>query len=83
MFNNLDWITNDASPCAMESKEALFRVLMSYYEDLGKDADYLQDLIDEGAASTFDMGQFDSICYQLSVLQSFFTVLGFQGGEKQ
>ena len=26
MFNNLDWITNDASPCAMESKEALFRV---------------------------------------------------------
>lgn len=83
MFNSLDWITNDASPCAMESKEALFRVLMSYYKDLDKDADFLQDLIDEGAASMHDMREFDSICYQLSVLQSFFTVLGFQGGEKQ
>lgn len=83
MFNSLDWITADASPCAMESKEALFRVLMSYYKDLRIDAEDLQDLVEEHSASVQDMQVYDSIMYQMTVLQSFFTVLGFQGGEKK
>lgn len=81
MFIDLDWIACDASPAATDAKESLFQAFQSLYASLDRDYSDLMDLIDEGCASDLDKREYDSVYYQLTILQQFFRVLGHEGGK--
>lgn len=76
MFIDLDWIASDASPAALDAKESLCQAFHSLYVSLDRDYSDLMDLIDEGCASDLDKREYDSIYYQLTILQQFFRVIG-------
>ena len=76
MFIDLDWIACDASPAALDAKESLFQALYSLYQSLDRDYTDLMDLIDEGCASDLDKREYDSVYYQITILQQFFRVIG-------
>lgn len=76
MFIDLDWIACDASPAALDAKESLFQALHSLYVSLIRDYTDLMDLIDEGCASDLDKREYDSVYYQIMILQQFFRVIG-------
>lgn len=76
MFIDLDWIACDASPAALDAKESLYQALHSLYQSLDRDYTYLLDLIDEGCASDLDKREYDSVYYQITILQQLFRVIG-------